>query len=77
MGAGRRAHGHTRRSGAHQGIRAHARGWVVRPVLLGGLVRSFVGLVAALGELRMGRIYRDGYMSVYVRICPISLESLY
>lgn len=70
MGAGRRAHGHTRRSGAHQGIRAHARGWVVRPVLLGGLVRSFVGLVAALGELRMGRIYIGmaicPYMSVYV-----------
>lgn len=72
MGAGRRAHGHTRRSGAHQGIRAHARGWVVRPVLLGGLVRSFVGLVAALGELRMGRIY------IGMAICPyMSVSVLY
>ena len=71
MGAGRRAHGHTRRSGAHQGIRAHARGWVVRPVLLGGLVRSFVGLVAALGELRLG-VY------IGMAICPyMSVSVLY
>jgi len=49
--AGTRAHTEERSTPGYKGTRAW---WVVRPVLLGGLVRSFVGLVAALGGAAHG-----------------------
>lgn len=60
--AGTRAHTEERSTPGYKGTRAW---WVVRPVLWVGPFLCWVG-GCALGELRMGRIYRDGYMSVSV-----------